>query len=58
MGHGASPVPRGVYSGYADRRLEGWQRAYYGENLSRLQQVKQKYDPGNVFQHAQSLGTS
>ncbi|WP_238539693.1 FAD-binding oxidoreductase [Corallococcus macrosporus] len=47
----------GVYSGYADRRLEGWQRAYYGEHFARLQQVKQKYDPGNVFRHAQSFGS-
>ncbi len=53
------PVARaGVYSGYADRRLEGWQHAYYGAHLSRLQQVKQRYDPGNVFQHAQSLGVT
>ncbi|WIG99146.1 FAD-binding oxidoreductase [Myxococcus sp. SDU36] len=48
----------GVYSGYADRRLEGWRRAYYGESLSRLQEVKRKYDPDNVFRHAQSLGPS
>jgi FAD/FMN-containing dehydrogenase len=44
-----------VYSGYADPRLEGPHRAYYGEGLARLQDLKRRYDPRNVFRHAQSL---
>jgi FAD/FMN-containing dehydrogenase len=44
-----------VYQGYADWRLEGWEQAYYGEAYPRLQAVKAKYDPGDVFRHAQSI---
>ncbi|MCY1023887.1 FAD-binding oxidoreductase [Pyxidicoccus sp. MSG2] len=44
-----------VYQGYADARLDGFRRAYYGSNNPRLQRIKQKYDPQNVFRHAQTL---
>ncbi len=44
-----------VYQGYADLRLDAPHRAYYGEGLQRLQDVKRRYDPENVFRHAQSL---
>lgn len=44
-----------VYQGYADTRLPDWARAYHGDRYARLQAVKRKYDPTDVFQHAQSI---
>jgi FAD/FMN-containing dehydrogenase len=32
-----------------------WQAAYYGENSARLQQLKRRYDPENLFSHPQSV---
>jgi hypothetical protein len=36
----------------SDRHLffeRDWQRAYWGPNYSKLQQLKKKYDPGGLF---------
>lgn len=44
-----------VYQGYADQHLSDWQHAYYGDAYARLQRIKQRYDPQNVFRHAQSI---
>jgi hypothetical protein len=40
---------------YCDLDLADWQTAYWGQNLTRLKQIKSSFDPDNVFHHAQSV---
>jgi FAD/FMN-containing dehydrogenase len=53
------PVPDaimdGCYVNYPDVDLVDWQHLYYKDNYPRLQQAKQSWDPGNVFNHQQSI---
>jgi FAD/FMN-containing dehydrogenase len=44
-----------AYQNYIDAALPDWQQAYYGSNLARLEQVKAKYDPDDVFHFRQSI---
>jgi FAD/FMN-containing dehydrogenase len=44
-----------AYANYADAQLEGWEKAYYGSNYARLQQVKQRYDPDDLFTFPQAV---
>ena len=44
-----------AYQNYVDPLLSNPLQAYYGSNLARLQQVKQKYDPNGVFSFAQAV---
>lgn len=46
------------YQNYADAGLHNPQRAYYGDNLPRLIDVKQQYDPTNVFNQPQGIPTN
>jgi FAD/FMN-containing dehydrogenase len=45
----------GAYVNFPDPELENPERAYHGDNLERLQRVKQAYDPDGVFRFPQSL---
>ena len=43
------------YRNYPDINFKKWEELYYGANYSRLQQIKNKYDPKNIFRHEQSI---
>ncbi|MCP3798812.1 FAD-dependent oxidoreductase [Allokutzneria sp. A3M-2-11 16] len=53
----AEQVGRGAYVNYIDPAQRDWPQAYYGNNLSRLRQVANTYDPDGVFAFAQGLRT-
>ena len=52
---GVRPSSSGSYQNYIDPTLHDWQRAYYGANLPRLQRIKQRRDPDDLFHFAQSI---
>ncbi len=43
------------YRNYPDSNFKQWLLSYYGSNYKRLQVVKQKYDPLNIFRYQQSI---
>jgi hypothetical protein len=49
------PYSYGDYVNFPDCCIEDWLNAYFGTNFTRLMQIKQKYDPDNVFNFAQSI---
>jgi FAD/FMN-containing dehydrogenase len=51
----APAMTGGAYVNYIDPALPNALRAYYDANLTRLEQVKQRYDPHNLFHFAQSV---
>ena len=45
----------GTYVNYPDLKLDNWAESYWGQNLPRLKQIKAKWDPDNIFDHAHSI---
>jgi len=45
----------GAYQNFTDRSQDNWPRAYYGQNLERLVEVKRSWDPDNLFRFPQSI---
>ena len=43
------------YRNYPDITLEDYREAYYGASLTKLQELKKRYDPENLIRHAQSV---
>jgi FAD/FMN-containing dehydrogenase len=48
-------VMDGCYVNYPDVDLEDWPYLYYKDSYRRLQQVKARWDPQNIFHHQQSI---
>lgn len=49
------PYVTGSYVNVPDLNIKNYGQEYYGDNLARLQKVKAKYDPENVFKFVQSI---
>ncbi|MGH3543822.1 MAG: BBE domain-containing protein, partial [Mycobacterium sp.] len=47
----------GAYVNYLDVGMPNWAQAYYGDNLTRLRQVAQRYDPDRLFTFPQAIAT-
>jgi FAD/FMN-containing dehydrogenase len=43
------------YRNYPDLDFEDWEVAYYGASYPRLQELKARYDPEDLFHHPQSV---
>lgn len=46
---------RAQYRNYPDINFVNWQESYYGNNYQKLQAIKAKYDPDNLFRYEQSI---
>ncbi len=45
-----------AYQNYIDPAREGWQQAYYGQNLGRLETTRVRVDPDHYFDFPQAIG--
>ncbi|HEX6404858.1 MAG TPA: FAD-binding oxidoreductase [Pseudonocardiaceae bacterium] len=45
----------GGYVNYIDAGMPNWAQAYYGDNLARLREVAQRYDPDRLFTFPQAI---
>lgn len=43
---------------YPDVDLQNWPELYYKDNYARLQRVKARWDPNDIFHHRQSIRAS
>lgn len=46
------------YRNYPSLDFSDWENAYYGSRYSKLQQLKKKYDPSNLFRGSQRVGAA
>lgn len=46
------------YRNYPSLNFKNWEEGYYGKNYQQLQQLKNKYDPDNLFRYEQSVRKS
>ncbi len=55
----ASGMAKGGYSCYVDAELSEneWRQMYYGDAITRLENIKMQVDPHNLFRNPQSLGS-
>ena len=62
MAHGRYQLPGvdggGAYDNYSDPTVPNWAYAYYGDNLTRLRQVAQRYDPDRFFTFPQAIANA
>jgi hypothetical protein len=55
--HAMRPYVSGqAYQNYIDPSLNGWEKAYYGRNLKRLEQIRKQVDPHHYFNFPQAIG--
>lgn len=45
----------GSFIAFPIAELESYETEYYGENISKLREIKKKYDPNNIFKFEQSI---
>ena len=45
----------GVYPNFPEPELDGWARAYHGDNLERLAAIRARYDPDDVLRGPQTI---
>lgn len=49
------PYTVGSYVNVPDLNIKNYGQEYYGDNFERLKQVKERYDPENIFDFVQSI---